>query len=370
MFNHLASLLRPFSRFAQARRFTTAPEAFYFQAIHSYFLPQAVFTAIDLGLADHLKGSMNVNDLAKASGTVADRTDRLMKYLAVHGVFERVSPGVYRHNAVSEVIKGDNVRGRYAGIELMRVVVSKAMESWTSTIKGEADSPFQKTFGNLTMWEFLALPANEPIKKVFDQAMVSLTNRRVEPIIAAYQWQRHPNANVIDVGGGFGHLLTVLLQKFPTFKGVVFDLPETATHAQDFWTQSHTSLLPRVRFETGSFLETIPSGGDIYLLKYILHDWKDEDCIRILNQVAAAVRKTQQSEPSKHPSILVIDQVYDFPPRMGSIADSDMTMFSLFAAKERSLEEFEKLFAVAGLKMVERLDTSTDLSILRCEVIS
>jgi len=371
MFTHLVRLLSSSPRLGSIRRFTTAPEAFYYGAIHSYFLPQAVFTAIDLSLADHLKGSMSVADLATATGTVADRTDRLMKYLAVHGVFERVSPGVYRHNAVSEMLKDENVRGpRNAGLELTRVVLAKAMEGWTSAIKGETDIPFQKSFGNLTLSEFLGLPANEPTKKVFDLAMLSLTNKNLESVMAAYKWQQHLNAKVVDVGAGLGHFLAALLQKHPTFQGVVFDLPEAAANAQNFWKQSHSALLPRVHFETGSFFEQIPSGGDLYVIKSILHDLKDEDCVRVLTKVAAAMRQTQQSEPSKRPSVLIIDKVYDFPPRMGSIADYDMVMFSLFAAKERSWEEFEKLFVATGLKIVERLDTSSDLSILRCELSS
>ena len=369
MLRRLPSLHRLYRFFPQTyRRFTTAPEAFYFEAIHSYFLPQAVFTARNLGLADKLKGAMSIEDLAKATGTVPERADRLMKYLAVHGVFERVSPGVYRHNDVSEVLKDENMNGRFAGIELNRLTVTKALDGWISALKGEVEIPFQKTFGNLTMWEFLALPANEPIKNVFDKTMVGLTLNRLQPIISAYPWQQHANANVVDVGGGLGHLLAELLQENPTFKGVVFDLPETISSSKQFWKHQHADKLDRIQFQPGSFLESIPAGGDIYILKYILHDWNDSDCMRILSKVVEGMRKTIQADASKQPTVLIMDQVYDFPPRMGSIADFDMMMFTLFSSKERSSEEFDRLITTAGLKVVEKIDTTSDMSIMCCQL--
>ena len=358
--------LRP----ALRRHFTISPETFYFETVHSYFFPRAVFTAIDICLADKLTGTMSVADLARATGTVPERTERLMKYLAVHGVFERVSPGVYRHNEMSELLREENARGRYAGIEFMRAIVSKAQEGWKSALKGEVAIPFHQSFGNLTMWEFFSLPENKALKEIFDRTKVSLTATGVESILSTYPWQRHANATVMDVGGTLGRLLSALLQQHPTFRGCVYGQPQTAEAVESFWRENHAEEMQRFQFQAGSFFQSVPTGGDVYILKYILHDWKDEDCVRILRNVVEAMRRTKQTDASKSPCLLVIEKVYDFPPRTPEVAEFDMTMFSLFAAKERSTAEFRQLFSASGLEMTEKWDTATDLSIIRCEVRS
>ena len=210
-------------------------------------------------------------------------------------------------------------------------------------------------------------PAHSKMKTNFDQVMVSLSAVSLPPILHDFPWSRYANATVVDVGGGIGHVTAAVLSANPSFNGVVFDLEKGIEGAKLFLPASYPEAYPRISLVKGSFFESVPSGGDVYILKYILHDWSDDNAVKILQTVAQALKETQQSS-SKRPSVLIIEHLYDFPPVHSHVAFMDMVMVGILG-KERSQAEFEAIMQKAGLKPVQVHSTRSLITILEAQLV-
>jgi ubiquinone/menaquinone biosynthesis C-methylase UbiE len=183
--------------------------------------------------------------------------------------------------------------------------------------------------------------------------MTSLSNYQSEFISKAYDFSGCKT--VVDVGGGHGFLLLTVLKDNPHLKGVLFDLPHVVAGA-----------LPRIELEGmndrcetvgGNFLETAPAGGDIYMMKYIIHDWDDERCLRILQHCRRGMNPGGR--------VLVIDSVLppDDSPYMGKYIDMEMLVFTP-GGRERTEEQFHDLFRRAGLRLNRMIPTGMYLNIV------
>jgi hypothetical protein len=159
--------------------------------------------------------------------------------------------------------------------------------------------------------------------------------------------------SVLDVGGGDGALLQVVLDAHPHLRGAVLELPEAASLAGDRF--NHSGLASRVSVHAGDMFSEVPQGHDVCLLCWVLHDWTDEQALRILGSCMAA------TPPGGR--ILVLER-----PRDGSrnLLESDLRMLVFFGGRERSREEFLRLFAYAGLTTVREAPVGTDGFVAYC----
>lgn len=151
-------------------------------------------------------------------------------------------------------------------------------------------------------------------------------------------------ATVVDVGGGIGRLLLMTLQRHPSAYGVLYDQAQVLENA----------VLPdlnqpeRWKLVAGDFFESCP-GGDVYLLQNVLHDWSDEQCVKILRNCAQAM--------SENGRILIFEAVIKpgNKPHGGKLLDL-VVMGVLEESRERTQEEFESLFEQAGLRLQQHID--------------
>ena len=156
-------------------------------------------------------------------------------------------------------------------------------------------------------------------------------------IVAGYPWDTL--ADVVDVGGGNGTLLTALLTAYPGLRGTLVELGDPAEGARRLF--SEAGLAERVSVVAGSFFDPLPQGAGAYLLCNVIGDWNDADAIRILRRCAEAAGITGK--------VLVVQGVLS-----GDNTDataSDLTMFLLMGSRERTLDELAGLAAAAGLAM-------------------
>ena len=305
---------------------------------------------------------MTLTELAQASNTKAEHLERFMKYLAANGVFQRDTEGTYRHNALSEALRTDHPKSMRPFIMMRNAVIPKAMQELPSFLRGEGTTPFNKAFHtDKNVWSFAAQDSS--LGTQVNRAMLAATQPVLDALTEMYPWQKHGvTAKVVDVGGGIGHVTAAVLRRHPQFSGVVLDLPATVKNAEDYWSKEFTDLRQRVTFVGGSFFESIPAGGDVYILKNILHDWGDDDCSRILTQIASAMRQSS----SKQSTLLIIERLYEFSPANTGAADQDLAMFMVHpGGRERNLDEFMRLLSAAGLKR----DSSLSLHIHGLEAI-
>jgi len=159
----------------------------------------------------------------------------------------------------------------------------------------------------------------------------------------------------VDVGGGHGSLLATILKANPKLKGVLFDQLSVIARAQKDQYVTAKGIAERCTLESGSFFETVPAGGDAYIMKYILHDWNDEQCVKILANCRAAMNEKGR--------VLVVDNVIPTgnEPSWGKLLDIQML---IIGGRERTKKEFAAMFAKAGLKLTRVLATKCPLSIV------
>ncbi len=190
---------------------------------------------------------------------------------------------------------------------------------------------------------------------MFHQSMADQTAPVARTMLAAYDLSGAHK--VMDVGGSYGALLAAVLNAHPSLSGEVFDL-EGLAEASTAYLKSQ-GVADRARFTAGSFFETIPSGADVYMLKSIIHDWHDEDALRIMRQLAAAM-----SPPAK---ALLIEQVA--PDRVRGGEDivairADLMMLTATGGRERTIGEYRELFEAAGLKLGQVIPTVSAFSVI------
>jgi hypothetical protein len=190
----------------------------------------------------------------------------------------------------------------------------------------------------------------------YDGGMTGLNVTLLPAILRAYDFGAFDT--IVDVAGGHGSLLAAVLEAAPHASGVLIDLPHVTEVARA--TFEARGLGNRVRVVTDSVFEAVPHGGDAYLLKWILHDWDDEACVRLLVNVRRAM--------DRHARLLVIERVLperiEPSPTTRAMTMADLTMMIHLTGRERTEAEFRALFERSGLELARIVPTSSQLSIV------
>lgn len=311
---------------------------------------QAITTAAELGVADALAdGPVSGEHLAGRVGANADALRRLMRALIGIGIFSQRSDGRYALNALAETLRTDapvSMAGmaRWVGSPQHR-------EHWshlTDAIRtGSAVVPGLR---GKAAFEYLADEAE--LGEIFNSAMTNVSEFATVPLTAAYDFSGL--GTIVDVGGGHGRLLAAILKTAPNSRGVLFDLPKVVADAPQLLRKY--GIDHRVRIEEGSFFESAPEGGDAYVLKNVIHDWPDKDAVRILENIRAAVRPGARLLLCE---FVIPDGNHDFH---GNWVDLEMLVVA--GARERTADEYGRLFDEAGFRLNRVVDTVSPLSIL------
>ena len=171
-------------------------------------------------------------------------------------------------------------------------------------------------------------------------------------VVAGYDFSVYPT--IVDVGGGHGPLLAAILASAPASRGVLYDLPLVVANAPSLLRKQ--DVADRVRIAEGSFFDGVPSDGDAYILKNIIHDWPDEKAMQILRNVRAAA--------GPQATVLLVELVIpshnrDFPGKW-----ADLEMMLNLGARERTAAEYRDLLSEAGFRMTRVVRTASPLSVV------
>jgi hypothetical protein len=225
-------------------------------------------------------------------------------------------------------------------------------DSWTELLHGvkTGEIPFVKAHG---VHPFEYLEQHPDDLAVFGESMTSLSVTENPAIAAAYKFSAI--RTLVDIGGGHGSLLATILKANPKLKGVLFDQPSVIARAKQDQHVTAKGIAERCTLESGSFFEAVPAGGDAYIMKYILHDWNDEQCVKILANCRAAMNEKGR--------VLVVDNVIPpgNDPSWGKLVDIQMLVIG---GRERTKKEFAGIFRQAGLKLARVVATKCPLSII------
>jgi hypothetical protein len=313
-----------------------------------YLYPAALRVAARFGVADHLTdGPKTPQELAALSGVQAEHLKRVLRFLATRGIFHEEESGAFGLTPAAELLRKDSP------VSLRSVVLLFTDETYWRPA-GRLDDTVQK--GGTVFEDIFGSPffdhvaADEERGRVFDAGLADLSIMEQGAIAGSYSF---PLAGtVVDIAGGRGGMLHAVLSRNPGLRGVLFDREAVLSRHR----LGDPAIAGRWETATGDFFEAVPSGGDFYLLKRIVHDKSDAESLRILRSCRAAM--------SDHARLLIIDAVV--PPGNGPHPSvlSDLLMMTVWDGKERSEEEFGKLLADTGLKLSRIVPTPTALSII------
>lgn len=319
------------------------PEARLQDLVSGVLVTQMLAVAARLGLADQLAaGPRHHEDLATALDVSAPALYRLLRALASHGVFaeEDAAPGVFRLTPMAELLRSD-VPGSQRHWAMLHGAewLWRAVGHLPHSIRSGGPA-FHDLYGSGTFQYFAREPHHG---ELFFAAMNQVTALILPALLAAYDFT--PFRHAIDVGGGLGSLLAALLHTQPQLRGTLYDLPHMAAPAGDYL--AGEGLAERCRIVSGDFFDTVPEGGDLHLLKWIIHDWSDEQAVTILRNCRRAI------EPGGR--LVLVEQVIaeGNTPCPGKMMD--IMMLLMEQGRERREDEFAALFEAAGFRLNRRL---------------
>lgn len=328
-----------------------SPQQTTLALVTGFWVSQLVYVAAELGIADVLAtGPKTVEAIAKKVGAHAPSLRRVLRALASVGLFAETATGRFRLTPTGATLRS-NVPGSVR--DFARAASDDyAWQAWGALLHGvtTGEQPFEHLFGKPIFPWLQEHPAKE---QVFAGAMAGISAEQNPAVAAAYDFGRLHE--LVDVGGAHGHLLGAILRRHRRLRGVLYDQPQmiAGVEASGFL----RGLRARCRVVGGDFLTAVPAGADGYLLKYILHDWDDDVCVRILTNCRAAMAPGGR--------VLVVENVITAGnrPHFGKLLDVNMLVLTP-GGRERTRAEFGTLFARAGLRLRRTVPTSMAMGIL------
>ena len=311
---------------------------------------QLIAVAAQLGVADALRDTpRSPASLADELHVDADALRRLLRALARLGVFAETDDGRIAHTPLSEPLRRGaecslhDVAQLYGAPWLWQAygALLHSVRSGRSAFEHVHAQPF-----------YGYLDAHPEAADQFNRAMSAFTAHEVAAIAAACELAGA--ATVIDVGGGHGALVAALLQRHPRLRSVVFERADVVDGARR--TLADAGLAARSVCIAGNFFERVPEGGDVYLLKSVLHNWRDDDALRILRACRRAL--------PPHARLLIAERVIAPGAAGAEAALFDINMMVTVGGQERSEAEYATLLAAAGLQLRRTTATASPLSVI------
>jgi predicted O-methyltransferase YrrM len=316
-----------------------------------YRVSQAIFVAAELGIADLLaSGPRTADELASAAGAHAPSLHRVLRLLASEGVFAETEEGRFELTPMAAALQHEAPGPMRA---LARQIAQDAMwRSWGSLLHAvrTGESAFEHVHG-VDLFQHHRQHPEERI--VFDELMTAHSASAVRALAAAYDFSGVET--VVDVGGGRGALAIGLLEAHTHLRGIVFDQPAEAADARVAIATAR--LAHRCEAVGGDFFEAVPYGSDVYLLKFVLHDWDDERCVAILRTCRRAMR------PSARLVVVELQVPRGNAPSFAKSQDVNMLVNAL-GGRERTEAEYGALFAAAGFDLAGSTSAQGELHII------
>lgn len=320
-----------------------------FQMATGYWVSQAIYVAAKLGIADLLKdGPQSYVRLAARTGADGPSLFRLMRALASVGIFSHVGDDCFSLSRLAESLQTDAPASLRAMVITIGEIHYQACGNLLHSIQTGAPA-FNNVFGTSL---FAYLQQNAAAGGAFNQGMTNLSSMLAYALLIAYDFTGI--SSIVDVGGGEGQLLRKILELNPKMVGAVLDMPSTMERV-------HQQLNGNTRegscsFIAGDFFDSVPEGGDAYLLSGVIHDWDDDRAITILKNCRHAMAEDGR--------VLIVDMVV---PENGAKCFSkllDLNMLVMTGGRERTQAEFRTLLDASGYRLTKIIPTMAPQSVI------
>lgn len=330
------------------------PAEMIMQFATGYMVTSAIYSVAKLGIADLLIGGAKpIGELAKETRVNEDALYRVMRALSSVGLFTESPPRSFVLTPTSEYLRSDLADSLRSMVLWMgdRFHFQTYPEMLYSIRTG--DTVVEKVFG-VSCFDYLA--KNKEVSDTFNAAMTAYSKMTTPAVLQAYDFSWLNGKTLVDIGGGHGHLLSAILKTYPEISGVIFDLAHVLEGSED--RISAAGLSGCCKVETGDFFQSVPT-GDAYIMKHIIHDWADDRAVTILKNCHRAARGSAK--------VILVEAVLTAGNEPSGAKWLDLEMLLLPGGRERTEEEFARLFQLAGFRLARVVRTNSSVCVLEAE---
>ena len=332
-----------------------SPEDALNAAIEGARITQLVYVAAKLGIADVLaNGPMTGVQIAQAIDAHPRALTRLMRALASEGFFEPKQDGRFALEPRSELLRSDAADSRrnsaiMAGAPWYYGAYGHLIHSVTT-----GETAYEHMYGK---GFFECLDEDPEEAAFFNDVMTGGTRQVAESIVNGYDFSGI--STLVDIAGGHGGLLGAVLQANPHMNGILFEQASVLEGATPVLTE--LGVQERCDLVAGSFFDSVPSGGDAYMMKWIIHDWDDERAVSILKNCRRAM--TDQGR------LLIVEREMPAGNEKSPATLGDITMMVIPGGQERTRDEYAAILDASGFRPTEIHQTESEMSIFEARPV-
>jgi hypothetical protein len=318
--------------------------------IMAYRMSQLIYVAARLGIADFLKdGPKRSEELAALVGAHPHALYRVLRALASNGIFMETEDRSFALTPLAAPLQ-TGVAGSVRGVAMMQTQEPR-WRAWGELLYSvkTGKSAFEHIYG-MSNWEYHA--KHPEVSESFNEGMAELTMQAIPAIVRAYDFAGR--GRIVDVGAGRGHLMAAILARHPHLRGVVMELPALIESAGKVLETA--GVAARCELVAGDYLASVPRGGDVYVLKSIIHGMSEANALRLLTNCR------QSMLPGGR--LLVIQVIVPLGNAPARIKMSDLLHLVSGGGQERTEAEYRALFDAAGFTLIRVYPTAASFSIL------
>jgi len=325
-----------------------------YQLATGYMVSSSLQVVLRLGIADHLAdGPRTVASLATVTGMNEDALYRVMRALASVGVFEEKDGRTFALNMPAQFLREDQpgtVRPMWLWITSpfhFRVYsnMMHAVQTGKPAVDVTVGAPI-----------FDVLSRDQELSETFNNAMTNFSAAIAPAVLKAYDFSGI--GTLVDIAGGHGETLSSILRQYPSMRGILLDPEHVIAGARP--RIAALGLSDRCEAVSGDFFKEVPS-GDVYVMQHIIHDWDDEPATVILKNIHTAL----SGKPNGR--VILLEAVIQpgNQPDLGKLIDLEMLVMP--GGRERTEDEFRRLFAGAGFEMTRVIPTESGVSVIEAK---
>jgi O-methyltransferase domain/Dimerisation domain len=332
------------------------PVQLLLQVSTGYIVSACLWTAAELKVADHLRsGPKHVAEIASATGVTEDGLYRVLRVLAMKGIFAETDSRTFALTSPAEFLcSGHRNTQRDTVVWLSDPFHLHVNEELMHSMK--TGQPAVERVTGKAVFEFFA---NDQVENVrFHNAMTNLSASFLPALFEAYDFSRF--STVVDVAGGHGYTICEILRRYPGVKGILFDLHPVVEGAEHRICE--LALESRCQMVGGDFFQSVPKGGDAYVMKMIIHDWDDERALVILKHCREALRGTPKGK------LILLEMVLPPGNEFSPSKLIDIEMLLMTGGRERTAQEFRDLLARAGFRLTQIVPTKSPYCVVEAEL--
>ena len=320
------------------------------QMVHGFWVTQAIYVAAKLGIADLVEdGPRTCDELAMAADANPEALYRLLRALASLGIFREVEDRRFGLTPLAEPLQTgtlDSVRNT-----ALMPVDTGFRQQWGEILYSvrTGKPAFDYVFGMGNHRYFAKHPESS---QVFSGAMTEVGREDSAAVLEAYDFSGI--TKLVDLGGGRGTFLADILKAYPRMHGLLFDMPHVVEGAREV--MEADGVADRCELVSGDFFQSVPAGGDAYIIKNVIHDWYDPE--------AAVILKNCRSGIAAGGRLLIVDFVIPLgnEPHPGKLMDLAMLVGA--GGRERTGPEFHSLLDAASFQLTRIIPTRSAYNVV------